>query len=77
MNRVLVTGATGFVGHALTLNLIHRVFNVVASVRKISPRLPAEVRQDVVGELGVNADWSEALQNVISGSLYTATIPTL
>lgn len=64
MNRILITGATGFVGHALTLNLIHREFNVVASVRKMSQELPTEIRQEVVGELGANTDWSEALKNV-------------
>lgn len=64
MNRVLVTGATGFVGHALALNLIHREFSVVASVRRISTELPAETCQEVVGELGANTDWSSALSAI-------------
>jgi len=64
LNKVLLTGATGFVGRELTTELLHRKFNVVAAVRKISTELPSEVRQEMVGDLLPDLNWAIALQNI-------------
>lgn len=55
--RVLVTGATGFVGRALCSDLGARGFEVVPAVRSKSG-LPGEA---VVGNLDASTDWRAAL----------------
>ncbi|MDH6166710.1 nucleoside-diphosphate-sugar epimerase [Variovorax boronicumulans] len=73
--RVLVTGATGFVGGALIRQLMERgspgvsgeavpaaSFEIVAGVRQPSQGLPASIEQCTVGDLSSNTDWSEALR---------------
>jgi nucleoside-diphosphate-sugar epimerase len=76
--RLLVTGATGFVGGALVQQLLtgglSGVFiagaepavslDIVAAVRQPDQRLPAPIKQCAVGDLSGNIDWSEALQGV-------------
>lgn len=63
-NRILVTGATGFVGRRL-IHLMagntHR--NLTAAVRG-QARFRGPVRQSPVRELSAETDWSNALQNV-------------
>ncbi len=63
MNRVLVTGATGFVGHRLYSQLLHDEFDVVAAVRSKS-NAGIGCEQVVVGALGVDTDWKDALTGV-------------
>lgn len=59
---ILVTGATGFVGQALTEQLGG---NVVASVRKRpSATLPGIPHQIEIGNILPTTDWSEALHKV-------------
>lgn len=62
--RVLVTGATGFVGGALVQQLLATSFGLVAGVRQRSQHLPASVEQCVVGDLSGSTDWREALRGV-------------
>ena len=67
MQRILVTGATGFVGRALCHELIARKHIVRAAVRRASGerRLPAGCEAvAVVGEIGATTDWSTALEGV-------------
>jgi len=64
MRRVLLTGATGFVGRPLSIKLVESGFDVVASVRRHSSTLPDVVTQVVVEGLKADADWSEALDSV-------------
>ena len=60
--RVLVTGASGFVGRALVHELLSRDFLVTASSR--SPiEFPSGVRAVRVGDLGPDTDWAEALRD--------------
>jgi UDP-glucose 4-epimerase len=63
MTRVLVTGATGFVGRALIDELVKAGFAVTAAVRDaaITPRWPETVRTVAVGPIDGNTDWSAAL----------------
>ena len=58
--RVLVTGATGFVGRGVVAELATAGATVRAAVR--SPHtLPAAVEAVAVGDIGPDTDWSEAL----------------
>lgn len=70
MEKILVTGANGFVGGRLCGNLIERGYDVRAAVR-----LRANRDQDnfenipnsemvSIGDIGPETDWSEALKNV-------------
>ena len=60
--KVLVTGATGFVGRALLAHLLTRPqFEVRAAVRASSvERLPAGVEYVQVGDLDADTDWHAA-----------------
>ncbi len=64
MKKLLVTGATGFIGSALINELIKHNFDLVASTRNTTPHLPQQVKQFNAGELLPTTDWSVALQNV-------------
>ena len=64
MTRVLVTGATGFVGSAL-LPALHRAgYEAVCAVRTETPRLAAACQVIVVGDIGPATDWRKALDGV-------------
>jgi len=61
--RVLVTGAKGFVGSAVSIRLHQESdVQVTASVREMSPSLGSEGRFVAVGDIGPETDWSQALQ---------------
>lgn len=62
--RVLVTGATGFVGRALVAQLLADGRAVTAAVRRHDALLPRDVRQIVVTDIGPATDWSAALEEV-------------
>jgi len=64
MVKILLTGATGFVGQRLTTELLEKKYSIVASVRKQSTNLPENIRQDIVGDLSQNTEWGEALHNI-------------
>lgn len=63
--RVLVTGASGFVGTALCEDLSKRGYVVRAALRD-SANLPAPTATEVcsIGDIGPATDWREALQGV-------------
>lgn len=58
--RVLVTGATGFLGGPVCQALMARGHQVVAAIRRDTV-LPAGIAAHRVGDLGPDADWSAAL----------------
>ena len=51
MKKILVTGATGFIGKAVVQKLLAMEFVVSALVRNISPALPDSVAQIEIGDL--------------------------
>lgn len=62
--RVLVTGASGFVGRHLVAHLVDQGWRATAAVRTLPPeplRLPG-ARYVAVGEVGPATDWAAALQ---------------
>lgn len=60
--RILVTGAGGFVGRALTAALDDAGLDWTAATRQPSPALGD--RQIVVGNIGAKTDWRAALQGI-------------
>ena len=62
--RMLVTGATGFVGRVLVDAARARGWSVSAAVRAPDARLPAGVRVEPVGDLAGAVDWGRALDGV-------------
>lgn len=63
MQRILVTGAAGFVGRALCRELMARGGVVRAAVRR-SGNVPTGCELAVVGDIGPATDWSAALDGV-------------
>lgn len=66
MKRILVTGATGFVGRALIPLLLDKGWNVSVALRTARSQSdfhPA-IRQHVVGEINGNTDWTNVLTDV-------------
>jgi nucleoside-diphosphate-sugar epimerase len=62
--KILVTGATGFVGRALVARLLAKGRAVRAAVRALSADLPAPVEQVPIGEIGPDTDWTRAVNDV-------------
>ena len=62
MTKVLVTGATGFIGKALVQALAQQTFDVVAGVRRLSQ--PASEQQVKLGDLSSVTEYTDALQDV-------------
>jgi nucleoside-diphosphate-sugar epimerase len=64
MKRVLVTGATGFVGRALCPDLARAGYAVRALVRAGRPAPPGTSECVVVDDIGAATDWQAALDAV-------------
>jgi nucleoside-diphosphate-sugar epimerase len=62
--RVLVTGATGFIGRELLGRLAADGHALSAAVRDPASQLPEGVRSIAVGDIGPKTDWSGALDGV-------------
>ena len=60
--RILVTGASGFVGHAVCRNLVAAGHRVDATFR--AGMLPFPVRRVPIGRIDGNTDWGVALDGV-------------
>ncbi|HQR82981.1 MAG TPA: SDR family oxidoreductase [Thiotrichales bacterium] len=63
-DRILLTGATGFVGSAFLQHCLTHNIACTAAVRSHSVKLSSQATQAVVGNLSANQDWSQALQGV-------------
>lgn len=70
MNKILVTGANGFVGKAVCAELAARGFEVTAAVRAASAAGAANANRAMqivsVGNIGADTDWSAALSGCSS-----------
>ncbi|MBC7952294.1 MAG: NAD-dependent epimerase/dehydratase family protein [Rhodospirillaceae bacterium] len=60
--RILVTGASGFVGGPVCRRLLSSGHEVIAAVRRDDAFLPMDVEARRVAELGPNTDWRGALK---------------
>lgn len=58
--KLLITGANGFVGQALSVEALRRGFKVCAAVRKLST-LPSYIDVVSVGNVDSSTDWLQAL----------------
>lgn len=64
MTRVLVTGATGFIGRTLCETLGDAGYVVRAALRTEAAMTPDAVERVVVGDIDPRTDWSDALRGV-------------
>lgn len=65
MKKVLVTGASGFVGQALCKALVSRGFDVLVAVRSAAqPHNLKGVSVALTGDIGPDTEWSGALPGV-------------
>jgi nucleoside-diphosphate-sugar epimerase len=64
MSRVLVTGATGLIGRALSEKLASDGHRVRAALRVAGQMPPCVAEQVIVGALDAGTDWSAALDGV-------------
>jgi nucleoside-diphosphate-sugar epimerase len=62
--KILLTGATGFIGKSLAFELLQQNFNVSIAVRQKTNPFPCKVKQFVVGDFGDNPDFSASLAEV-------------
>ena len=63
-SRVLVTGASGFVGRILCETLAARGMRVRATVHETSPEVERAIETCQVGAIGRHTDWGHALEGV-------------
>lgn len=62
--KVLVTGASGFVGRATCARLVTQDMDVIGAVRQLPSRQLSGVDYRIVGDLGAKTDWRDALTGV-------------
>ena len=61
--RVLISGASGFVGRSICANAMRQGFIVRGALRSIG-ELPEGIEVSVIGEINGTTDWSHALRNI-------------
>ena len=62
--RILVTGATGFIGKALITGLMLQDYHVVATVRNENSSVPQCHKAFVTSEIDERTDWFEVLDGI-------------
>ncbi|MDP3818008.1 MAG: NAD-dependent epimerase/dehydratase family protein, partial [Methylotenera sp.] len=61
--KILVTGASGFVGKSLCAELLSQGYSVLAAVRS-SSSVVKNAEMVTIGEIDGDADWTDALKGV-------------
>ena len=64
MRRILVTGASGFIGQHLVQYLINHNFEVTVVIRKENNFFPSNVTQFIIKDIGFDSNWAVALKNI-------------
>jgi nucleoside-diphosphate-sugar epimerase len=64
MSKILITGATGFVGNALYKNLRLKKYTIHVSVRSNQQKITEGVTSFNVGEICSETNWKDALKGV-------------
>ena len=64
MSKILITGATGFVGNRLLAMLQDNGHSCRAAVRRASSSVDVQTDSIVVGEVDAHTDWSQAVQDI-------------
>jgi nucleoside-diphosphate-sugar epimerase len=64
LKRVLLTGATGFVGRSLCATLAQAGYEVRAVTRTARTIVPGAAQHVRIGDISANTDWQEALGGV-------------
>ncbi|MBT9097228.1 SDR family oxidoreductase [Methylovulum psychrotolerans] len=64
MNRVLVTGAAGFIGSALCSGLMANHWEVNAAIRRFLCAVPQATRHIAIADINAHTDWQAALTAV-------------
>jgi UDP-glucose 4-epimerase len=64
MDKILVTGANGFIGQQFCRTLSENGFSVKAAIRQTANPLAEDIQYVSVGDIGPDTDWTEALQGV-------------
>lgn len=63
--KILITGANGFIGRALSGHLVSSAkYSVVGTYRRPSTDVPSDIQMFSTGEVDGNTDWNRALQGV-------------
>jgi len=62
--RVLITGASGFIGRPLCAQLAQHGYTVRAALRAVQPPLLRVDETVTVGDIGAATEWDTALENV-------------
>ena len=64
MKRILVTGATGFIGQNLVQELVNNNFEVAVTIRKKNNLFSSTVTQFIVKDIESDPDWTAVLQDI-------------
>jgi len=62
--KILLTGATGFIGTALVCELLNKNFELSVILRHKTDYLPGVIKQFVIGDFAKHADYSNALTDI-------------
>lgn len=61
---ILLTGVTGFLGSAITLQLSQQGYSLTTAMRCIDHTIPSIIQQKFIGDLLPNTDWTEIFNNI-------------
>ena len=62
--KILLTGATGFIGTELVCELLNKNFELSVILRHKADHLPGAIKQFVIGDFAKHADYSNALTDI-------------